>query len=86
MRLSKVTVRENKCCLLTKKLLFFLEAIDFPEVMFLWLDDQLISVPMEDIYENYFEKPFLQDTAKFYQSQIGFDFELAFILQYLEKV
>jgi hypothetical protein len=71
---------------INKKILFFLEAIDFPEVvMFLWLDDQLISVPMEDIYENYFEKPFLQETTTFYQSQRGFDFEPASILQYLEK-
>jgi len=62
------------------------EAIDFPEVMHIWLDDSAIEVPQDNIYENYFENPFIQDTEKFHRSQARFDFEHGTILEYLEKV
>jgi hypothetical protein len=62
------------------------EAIDFPEVMYIWLDDCEITVPCDKIYKNYFENPFIQDTERFYQLQAVYDFEHGTILEYLEKV
>ncbi len=60
--------------------------MDLPEVMCIWQDDFDISIPRDNIYENYFEKPFIQDTEKFYQSQEVFHIEHGSILEYLEKV
>jgi len=60
--------------------------MDLPRVLYIWRDDSEIRVPRDNIYENYFEKPFIQDSERFYRSQAKFDFEHGTILEYLEKV
>jgi hypothetical protein len=60
--------------------------MDFRQVMYIWRDDSVIEVPQDNIYENYFENPFIQDTERFHRSQARFDFEHGTILEYLEKV
>ena len=51
------------------------EMIDFQDVMFIWLEECEQSVSKELIYENYFAKPFIQKTEKYYQLKAVFDFE-----------
>jgi hypothetical protein len=63
-----------------------LEAIDFSEVMYIWLDDSQRTVPCDNVYKNCFEESFIHDTVMFYQSQAVYDFEHDIILEYLEKV
>ncbi|CAF3953992.1 unnamed protein product [Rotaria sordida] len=60
-------------------------AIDFPHKMFIWLNDEEITVLNEKLYENYFEKPFLQNTEEFYRSKAIFDLENISVIEYLEK-
>ena len=74
-------------CLSTSFSFFdILEALEFPKDMFISIDDQEIKVAQENIYENYFEKQFLQDTEVFYQSKTALDFEHGSIPEYLKMV
>ena len=60
--------------------------MEFPKDMFIWIDDQEIKVAQENIFENYFEKQFLQDTEQFYRLEAANFLAHNPVMEYLKIV
>ena len=82
----KVTVRKVYCFTTSFSIFDILEAIEFRQDMFIWIDDQEVNVPKENIYENYFEKQFLQDTEQFYRLEAANFLAHKPVMEYLKRV